>query len=159
MIPALVALVALTSCSGPRAATPAPGESPEFDPATVLIDGEGRSVLIYVDVAENARQQAYGLKNRTSLPEDEGMVFLFFEPIDAGFTMEDTLIPLSVAFFDVDGRILEIRDMEPCPPETDPCPVYEPGVRYRGALEVNRGAFEDYGVEVGDVIEIVPGTE
>ena len=73
--------------------------------------------------------------------------------------MKDTLIPLSVAFFDEDGRILEILDMEPCPPETDPCPVFEPGVSYLGALEVNQGAFEEAGVEVGDMIEIVPGAE
>ena len=74
----MLVLVTLTSCSGSPAPAPGPGESPDFDRATVLIDTDGRSVLMYVDIAENPQQQIYGLMNRTSLPEDEGMVFLFF---------------------------------------------------------------------------------
>ena len=42
--------------------------------------------------------------------------------------------------------------MEPC--EEDPCDVYEPGVPYSGALEVNKGRFAEWGVEVGDEINI-----
>jgi uncharacterized membrane protein (UPF0127 family) len=45
-------------------------------------------------------------------------------------------------------------DMEPC--EEDPCPVYDPGVSYWGALEVNQGAFDRLGVEEGDRITVVP---
>ena len=62
--------------------------------------------------------------------------------------MKDTLIPLSIAFADADGMIVSILDMEPC--ETDPCEIYDPGVTYRSALEVNQGAFSRWGVEEGD---------
>jgi uncharacterized protein len=158
-IAVLAALVLLTACSAPRATAPAPGEEPEFDRATILIDTDSESVLMYADVAENEEQHAYGLRNRTSLPEDEGMVFLFFQPRSGGFVMKDVSIPLSAAFFDTDGRILEIIDMDPCPRGSDPCPVHDPGVSYSGALQVSRGAFERAGVEAGDVIEIVPGAE
>jgi hypothetical protein len=66
--------------------------------------------------------------------------------------MKDTLIPLSAAFLDRDGRVLRILDMEPC--EADPCPVYDPGVSYVAAVEANRGAFERLGVAVGDVAQL-----
>jgi uncharacterized membrane protein (UPF0127 family) len=66
--------------------------------------------------------------------------------------MKDTLIPLSIAFYSVDGRILKILDMEPC--KADPCPLYDPGVSYRGALEVNQGAFAGWGISEGDRLRI-----
>ena len=66
--------------------------------------------------------------------------------------MKDTLIPLSIAFADADGTILSILDMDPC--ESDPCEIYDPGVPYRSALEVNQGAFDDWGVRVGDTLSL-----
>ncbi len=90
--------------------------------------------------------------NRATLPEDAGMVFLWFGPTSGAFYMKDTLIPLSIAYFDERGRILKILDMEPC--EQDPCKLYDPGITYWGALEVNQGAFERWGVEPGDTITI-----
>jgi uncharacterized membrane protein (UPF0127 family) len=123
----------------------------------VLIDTGDETVQLFTFFAQTEEQHAYGLMNRESLPEDEGMVFLFFEETSSGFWMKNTLIPLSIAFFDVDGKILKILDMEPCPPETDSCPIYAPGVEYLGALEVNQGAFEKLGVEEGDTLHAVPG--
>ena len=80
---------------------------------------------------------------RTTLPADAGMVFVFSEDHRGPFWMKDTLIPLSIAFYAGDGRILKILDMEPC--DADPCPLYDPEVAYRGALEVNQGAFAALG--------------
>ncbi len=80
------------------------------------------------------------------------MVFMFFEESSGGFWMKNTLIPLSIAFFDEQGTILRILDMDPC--ERDPCPTYDPDTSYWGALEVNRGAFEDWGISEGDRITI-----
>ena len=89
---------------------------------------------------------------RTSLREDRGMVFLFERRTTSGFWMKDTLIPLSIAFWDEDERIVAIVDMTPC--EGDPCPTYRPGVPYVGAVEVNRGWFERSGVGIGDRVEL-----
>ncbi|MDQ1003614.1 uncharacterized membrane protein (UPF0127 family) [Neobacillus niacini] len=47
------------------------------------------------------------------LPENEGMLFVFSEKTYGGFWMKNTLIPLSIAFLDSDGRILKIRDRSP----------------------------------------------
>ena len=66
--------------------------------------------------------------------------------------MKDTLIPLSIAFWDGRGRIVRILDMTPC--RADPCPTYDPRVAYRGALEVNRGAFKRWGVQRGDRVRL-----
>jgi hypothetical protein len=88
--------------------------------------------------------------HRESLDDDAGMIFMFFEEQQGGFWMKNTLIPLSIAFFDANGEILRIMDMRPC--EADPCPVYDPEVTYMGALEVNQGAFDRWGVEEGDTI-------
>jgi uncharacterized protein len=155
----LVACLMIGSCGGSddgaseRGQTSAsPSPSVTFDSATALIDTDKGSVLIDVEVAETGRQRELGLMNRESLPQDAGMVFVFFEPTTGGFWMKNTLIPLSIAFFDVNGKILKILDMEPC--TKDPCEVYDPGVTYMGALEVNQGAFERWDVEEGDFIQL-----
>ena len=129
-----------------------PSASPTFARTTALLDTDEGSTLIDVEVAETDAQRQLGLMNRESLPEDAGMVFIWFEEASGPFWMKDTLIPLSIAFFDLDGKILKILDMEPC--EAEPCELYDPGVSYRGALEVNQGAFDEWGVEEGDFIRL-----
>jgi uncharacterized protein len=92
---------------------------------------------------------------RTSLPENEGMLFTFPSSHTGAFWMKDTLIPLSVAFYSTDGRIVRILDMTPC--KRDPCDLYDPGLAYRGALEVNLGAFRRWGISAGDRLRIPSG--
>jgi uncharacterized protein len=100
-----------------------------------------------VEIAAEGRARQVGLMGRPSLPADAGMVFLYDESPDGGFWMKDTLIPLSIAFWDRSGRILKILDMVPC--RQDPCPLYQPGVAYFGAVEANLGWFADHGVRPG----------
>jgi uncharacterized membrane protein (UPF0127 family) len=80
------------------------------------------------------------------------MAFLFDGSTSEVFWMKDTLIPLSIAFWDGRGRIVAIMDMAPC--RADPCPTYGPGVPYAGAVEVNEGFFRQHGVEVGNTVEL-----
>ncbi|MEN2982247.1 MAG: DUF192 domain-containing protein [Thermus sp.] len=115
-----------------------------------VVQGEKRYPL-RVEVADTPERQAQGLMFRKALGEEEGMVFLFPSPTAGGFWMKNTLIPLSIAFFDRQGTILRILDMEPC--RADPCPVYYPGVVYQGALEVNRGWFQRRGLTPGAKVE------
>ncbi len=153
---ALAATVVLAACSSGTGENlqGVPSESPSFRDSSAVIETDDGAVLVNVEVADTPEERAVGLMHRESLDADAGMVFVFFEDTSAGFWMKDTLIPLSIAFFDERGRIVEILDMEPC--EADPCPVYDPGTSYRGALEVNQGAFDEWGVEIGDVIRISP---
>jgi len=114
---------------------------------TVSIQTAGGGVTVSVEVADTAATRERGLMGRTSLAPDAGMVFVFPRDTKDAFWMKDTLIPLSIAFYDDRGRIVSLLDMEPC--RAEPCPIYSPGVVYRGALEVNRGAFARWGVRVG----------
>ena len=109
-------------------------------------------MTVHVEVADSQAERERGLMGRRELPDDAGMVFVFPTDSTSAFWMKDTLIPLSIAFYDESGRIVRILDMEPC--RRDPCPLYDPGASYRGALEVNRGAFERWGVREGDVLRL-----
>ncbi len=119
---------------------------------TVVVETGAGRVELDVEVADSGEERERGLMGRTELAPRAGMLFLYARDSRRGFWMKDTLIPLSVAFLGADGRILRIVDMEPC--RADPCPVYEPGVPYRAAIELNQGAFEQLGVTVGDVAVI-----
>ncbi len=85
---------------------------------------------------------------RTELAEDAGMLFVFDREVTDGFWMRNTLIPLSIAYIDSGGRIVDIQDMEPL--DETPHPPASP---YQYALEVNQGFFEARGIEIGNVLE------
>jgi hypothetical protein len=137
-----LALALAVACGG-EAAAPAACAPP---PAEVRFAGD--EATLTARIAEDAASRARGLMGVTSLPPDEGMAFLFEEPTDGSFWMKDTLIPLSIAFIDEDGRIISIQEMTPC--EADPCRTYAPGGTYTMAVEANAGWFDERGVEVGD---------
>jgi uncharacterized membrane protein (UPF0127 family) len=119
-----------------------------FEQAALVVRTESGPVRIRVEVADSPEERARGLMFREDLPPDAGMVFLAEDATSGGFWMKNTRIPLSIAFWDRQQRILAILDMEPC--REDPCPVYYPGVSWIAALEVNQGFFDRRGVEVGD---------
>jgi uncharacterized protein len=151
-----------TTVSDPRPQTATQAETETTAPPTtteeregpvVLVQTErGEEVAIAVEIADTQEEREVGLMNREFLPEDAGMIFLFEEETTGGFWMKNTLIPLSIAFAGGDGTILRILDMEPC--EADPCEIYDPGVPYESALEVNQGAFANWGVEEGDLLTL-----
>ncbi len=134
---ATLSLLALVACGGAPVA------------GTLEIETAGGPVELTVEIADTPEERSRGLMGRELLPERSGMLFLYGEDTRGGFWMKDTRIPLSIAFLDAGGRILAILDMEPC--AADPCPVYEPGLAYRSALEVGRGVLARLGVAVGDV--------
>ena len=120
-------------------------------PKGTLLLGPGR-VLLHVEIAETEAARQRGLMGRTSLARDAGMAFLFDSPVQVAFYMKDTLIPLSITFWDHSLRILAILDMAPC--RTDPCPDYFAGRPFVGAVEANQGFFAEHGIEVGDGVEL-----
>jgi uncharacterized protein len=123
------------------------------DSPRAVIQTDDGDVVVHVEVADTEQERARGLMGRTELADDAGMVFVFPQDTTSSFWMKDTLIPLSIAFYDDSGRIVRILDMEPC--QRDPCPVYDPRAVYRGALEVDKGAFRRWGVEVADTLRVI----
>lgn len=90
-----------------------------------------------------------GLAFRRELPANHGMLFAYAKDQILGFWMKDTYLPLSIAFIDSDGRILEIHDMVPL----DTSLRYISRVKGRYALEVNQGWFAENGIKTGDKVE------
>jgi uncharacterized membrane protein (UPF0127 family) len=150
----LVALAVLAACSDGGSAVPSPTRtSPSlFGSGLAVIETDAGDVRLEVEVADTQPARERGLMNRTRLDADAGMAFVFDSPISAAFWMKDTLIPLSIAFWDAEGRIVAIEDMEPC--RADPCPLTQAPGPVVGALEVNQGFFADHGVRVGDRIRV-----
>lgn len=115
----------------------------------VLIKSNHKTLELLCDVASTPQEIAQGLMGRRYLSEHDGMVFLFKEPVSTGFWMLNTFVPLSIAFFDENGRILDIQDMEPLTLDG-----HSPGSPFNGALEMNKGWFEKHEVKVGDTITL-----
>lgn len=117
-----------------------------------IINNFGEAVVVRVEVANTITEQTRGLMERTELSADAGMLFAFEEPLQGAFTMRNTQLPLSIAFIDAQGVIVDILDMQPLD-ETTP---YAPAVPYLYALEVNQGFFAERAVGVGNVVELPP---
>lgn len=140
----------LASCArGPAATVPTPPPTPPPEGVLVHI-GDG---TLAAEVAATPAERYLGLMHRTSLRDDDGMLFLFPQRRQGGFWMKNTLIPLSIAFVaDVGGgvaRVVDVLDMEPC--TADLCPTYRPTAPYDMTLEVNQGWFARHGVRRGEV--------
>ena len=114
---------------------------------TITLDLAGVSFTVEVAATQGAR--ARGLKFRKSLPENAAMLFVFDRDDQQSFWMEDTEIPLSIAYISRAGEIREIHDMSP---HSRRAVQSNHIVRY--ALEVNQGTFERLGIQPGYVIKI-----
>jgi uncharacterized membrane protein (UPF0127 family) len=118
------------------------------DAQTQRVNLEVGKHRIEVEVVADEQARNFGLMYRSHLPPDQGMIFVYPSPISICMWMKNTLIPLSVAFLDEEGRILNIEDMAPQSEESH-CAV-KPA---HHALEMNRGWFARHGVKAGDRIE------
>ncbi len=107
---------------------------------------------VRAEVADTPETRAQGLMYREALAEDAGMLFVYPASERLSFWMENTSVPLSVAFVSAGGEILRIRDMTPF----DRTSVSS-GAPALYALEVNQGWFAARGVGVGSRVEGLPG--
>jgi uncharacterized membrane protein (UPF0127 family) len=111
-------------------------------------DGSG-FVEIKAEIARTEDERSKGLMFRKKLADGEGMLFIFDRDQQLSFWMKNTLIPLSIAYIASDGRIIDIKDMQPL----DLNSVQSSrSVRY--ALEVPQGWFSRAGIEPGDTVRL-----
>ena len=127
------------------------GAAKASDLRILTIDSGREEVEVRVEIADSPDEQARGLMERTALAQDRGMLFVFPDEEVRSFWMKNTLISLSIAYMDSEGRIVDIQDMKAL--DDDP-PHYTSAEPARYALEVNKGFFEERGVEVGDRAEL-----
>lgn len=117
-------------------------------PATTLTIGMH---LVKAELAINDEERAMGLMYRREMGPNEGMVFRFPHSKQVCMWMKNTLLPLSVAFIDDDGKIINIEDMQP---ETEVAHCAKRAARY--ALEMNQGWFRKKNIKSGTAIEGLP---
>lgn len=118
--------------------------APQKLPTTQLTAGMH---LIRAEVADDEIEREIGLMHRPSMATSDGMIFVFQQPGVQCFWMRNTLIPLSAAFIDDHGTIVNIEDMKP---QTDDSHCSKKPVRF--VLEMNKGWFDKRGLKTGSVI-------
>lgn len=97
-----------------------------------------------VSLAKTEEEQITGLQGVHTLPEDEGVLFVFEEPGEVGFWMKDTLIPLDIIYINDDDEVIAVEQGTP----EDETILEHPDVKY--VLEVNK----DSGIKIGDELDI-----
>jgi uncharacterized membrane protein (UPF0127 family) len=155
----IAALLVLTACTQPAqtSATDA-GDTPPPDqvpvPQATLPDG----FIVNLELATTPEEISTGLMFRPSLPENQGMLFLFDQPRLPSFWMKNTLIPLDLVFLDPTGAVVDvIASVQPC--AVEPCPNYPPSSPAQAVLEIGAGVAAMHGLENGAFVEFerVPG--
>ena len=109
------------------------------------------SHTLRVEVADNDASRTKGLMFREKMARNDGMLFVFEDPAYQSMWMKNTLIPLSVAFVDRDGVILNILDMQP---QTLDSHMSAGPALY--AIETNKGWFAERGIKAGAKVGGLP---
>ena len=140
-----------TLCAGLLALTSSLGLAQNINTSLPIVELKAGIYRIQAEVASTQQARQVGLMNRTSMPTDSGMLFIFDQKATHCFWMSNTKIPLAIAFLDDDGKIVNIEEMQA---ETlnNHCP--KAPVRY--ALEMNRQWFSQRAIGPGSLIQGLP---
>ena len=109
---------------------------------------------IDAEIASTTVQIATGMMFRKEMGEDDGMLFVFLRPHRTGFYMRNTYIPLSCAYIDPEGTILELHDMQPLD-ETQILARHD-NIQY--VLEMKQGWFARNNISAGTVVRTELGS-
>lgn len=137
----LILLPFFLFCLGERADSQ--GEGNRF----VQLSIKGKKIR--AEVARTEEEKSRGLMFRDKLGPDEGMLFIYEREEFLSFWMKNTPLPLSIAFIDPRGKIVDIQDMEPFNLRTHTSS--RPALY---ALEMNKGWFKKNGIRVGNVVKM-----
>lgn len=151
-------MLALAGCKKPAPVPPPTTNAPVVTNATVYLPYAQTNlpvIKVFVGAHElrtecalSIQEMATGMMWRTNFAENAAMLFPFGRPHRAEFHMLNTLLPLSAAYIDPTGVILEIRDLKPL--DTNMVRAATDQVQY--VLEVNQGWFTRHGVNTGAVV-------
>ncbi len=129
-------------------ANPEPTSAPQPERPLPTIALKVGDQTLTVELAATNEQRQRGLMFRKEMPENAGMLFVFPDDRQLSFWMHNTLIPLSIAYIDSKGVILNIEDMQPMTDDT-----HASAGLSRYALEVNQGWFAKHGITAGAKVE------
>lgn len=121
-----------------------------------LIFSNGKKIKI--ELAETSEEKALGLMHRKALAADTGMLFVFPTEQKLSFWMKNTYIPLTIAFFDSQQKLLETKDMQPHlgPISDEQLPHYESSGVAKYALEMSIGWFKKNKIGPGVSFKLQP---
>ena len=124
---------------------------------TACASGDPRVVLggktFAVELATTSEKQALGLMFRDSMPQDEGMLFIFPNEAPRSFWMKNTRIPLDIMYFDKNLKMVSVSaDTPPC--RVTRCPSYPSTGPAMYVLELNAGKAQELGVGPGSVLTL-----
>lgn len=170
-VAAVLALAALMACqpsldsASPAAGTPSPAKPAAANSAPITLTGSPqpklRTIKLFMGTVEVVAEQALsndqiarGMMFRKEMGEMEGMLFVFSAPHRTSFWMRNTLLPLTCAYIDPEGVILEIRDMRPL----DETPLLASSDRIQYVLEMNQGWFERHKITTNMLIRTERGS-
>ncbi len=137
------------------APAPARRPLPGFGETDFRITAGGRTFDGVALLADDGPSRSQGLMEQTDLRGYDAMVFRFDSPSKGEFYMRNTRIPLSIAFFDAEGRFVSSADMEPCPDQVRRCPTYGAARPYVHAIEVPAGDLGRMGIGPGAVLSFL----
>ncbi|MEE2946959.1 MAG: DUF192 domain-containing protein [Verrucomicrobiota bacterium] len=130
-------------------------QKPTAQPANAQAQPRLETIKLYLgateltaEIANENHERQAGMMHRTSMQENEAMLFVFPYPHRTGFWMKNTTVPLSIAYIDPASRLIEIHNLQP----GNTKPVESRSARVQYALEVNQGWFARNGIKPGAVI-------
>lgn len=121
----------------------------EFNNNPVMIIGKQK---VKLEIADTEAKRKFGLMERRHLPENQGMLFVFEEPLRPAFWMKDCYISLDIIFIK-DSKIVNLYTSVP-PCEETPCPIYPSIELVDSALEVNAGFVKKHNVKINDTVTL-----
>ncbi len=136
--------IAIAFAVGGAALLPAPAAA-QVNKGLPVIELTIGKAKLKAEVAADNNSRTVGLMNRFSLQPDHGMLFVFAQSQPLAFWMKNTYVPLSIAYIDGRGAIVNIMDMKPHDESTHPSAG--PALY---ALEMKQGWFKDRGIVAGD---------
>lgn len=151
---AVLLLAVLIAACGSSDASPRDAATPPAD--TIELRYEGGTLR--VELAITGEERARGLSNRTSLPQDAGMLFVYDEAHFPAFWMRQTLIPLDMVWIGADKRVGSVTanvQPEPGVPDAE-LRLYRPDGPAQYVLELNAGAATRLGIDPGDQLSFDP---
>lgn len=108
---------------------------------------------IILEIADTDERRRHGLMFKRFMKENEGMIFYFDSEQRLAFWMRNTVIPLSIGFFDSAFKLVDIQEMEPASPMDVNPKTYEAKKPAKYAVEMNKGWFAKKKIPLGAKLE------
>ncbi len=123
---------------------------PVLKKQSIIIKG----VTFTVEIAKTPKEQEVGLSEKTSLPNDKGMLFVFEKPGFYSFWMKNMKLPIDILFINNNKIVTIFENAQPPTSSLENLQIYSPSQEADKTLEINAGTSKKYGIQVGDEIKI-----